>query len=134
MNTKMKQEKIPKKKRKENMNKVPRLLILLGYRTLNIFCTKLKVKKCLRECASTYELGAVRKQCKPSNACISAYQAYLKNIIKSMPDTIFIITIKVYTETRQEYPILRKKLTWSYDLQNVVNSLRFELLPPPTLP
>ena len=50
-----------KKKRKENMNKVPRLLILLGYRTLNIFCTKLKVKKCLRECASTYELGAVRK-------------------------------------------------------------------------
>ena len=43
------------------MNKVPRLLILLGYRTLNIFCTKLKVKKCLRECASTYELGAVRK-------------------------------------------------------------------------
>ena len=51
-----------------------------------------------------------------------------------MPDTIFIITIKVHTETRQEHPILRKKLTWSYDLQNVVNSLRFELLPPPTLP
>ena len=76
MNTKMKQEKSPKKKRKENMNKVPRLLILLGYRTLNIFCTKWKVKKCLRECASTYELGAVRKQCKPKNACISAYQAY----------------------------------------------------------
>ena len=32
------------KKRKENMNKVPRLLIFLGYRTLNILCTKWKLK------------------------------------------------------------------------------------------
>ena len=71
----MKLEKRPKKKENET-TKVPTLLDLLGYCKLNIFCTKWKVKKCLSGCASPYELGAVRKQCRPKYACISAYQAY----------------------------------------------------------